>query len=77
MKYDHVFSLLFSVQTDNTGDKVTSEEIWAAILKRLAALKASELEDTSGYKEISEVIGLPESTVELGEDGLPIDREGE
>jgi len=56
-RYNHAFTLAFSLETDNEGDKVTEEELLQAIKKRIR-----DLEKVEG--EIIEACGLPFDTYE-------------
>ena len=46
-KYNHMFDIGFTVITDNEPEKVTSNEITTALLKRIASL----IEDGQGFAE--------------------------
>jgi hypothetical protein len=46
--YNHAFSISFSVETANDAESVSSSEIRAGILKRLADIRDSELVEAAG-----------------------------
>ena len=55
-KYDHVFAVNFSLQSNNDGDHVTRNELLTALEKRFHHLLAND-------DEIIEACGLPLETV--------------
>ena len=54
-KFDHCFSIGFSVQSDNEGEDVTPEELWIALNQRMNNLKEDK-------NEILEACGLTDDT---------------
>ena len=68
MKFNHVFSVAYSLDSDTPdGSDIGEHEHVAALLKRVAALIDSN--------EIIEAVGLPEDTYEVDEDHANIQRE--
>lgn len=55
-KFNHIFTIAFSVDTDNDGENVTKEELMDSL-----RAKVSELEQTG---EIEDMVGLPIETFE-------------
>ena len=58
LKYNHAFTIAFSVESDNDGENVTAKELKAGLAK-----KTSEFL-TSNDVEILEACGLPYDTYE-------------
>jgi hypothetical protein len=58
-KYNHAYTLAFSLESNNEGENVTEIELLTAIARRLADLIES--------KEVIEATGLPYDTYENGE----------
>lgn len=54
-KYSHVFSLAFTVDSNNEGENVTKDELLIGLRRRLAGLERNPV-------EILEACGLPEET---------------
>ena len=59
-KYNHAFTLGFSVDSDNEGDIITAEELLSSLQARIALLNSK----TAHKNEIVEVCGLPFDTYE-------------
>ena len=59
-KYEHMYSIGFSVQTD--GEEATVEEMWEGLNKRLNDLKRDP-------KEIWEAAGMPDDITENDQQG--------
>lgn len=55
--YNHAFSIAFSIDTNNEGDKVTAEELLDGLRKRLHDLEKNP-------PEIIEACGMPYDTYE-------------
>ena len=63
-KYNHQYSIAFSVDTDRTAEQlVNPDEILPALLKRIA--------DVIEHREWDEAIGLPHDTYENEEVDTP------
>jgi hypothetical protein len=60
VKYDHAFSLGFSVVTDNDGESVTAQELHTALLNRI--------DDLVRNNELVEACGCPDDTIEVDDD---------
>lgn len=56
IRYNHAFSIAFSVETANDAENVSSSEIRAGVLKRLADI---------GDFELVEAVGMPFDTYEV------------
>lgn len=56
MKYNHAFTIAFSVDTDNEGDKVTENELLIALLNKV--------KDLVEEANIIQCAGLPFDTYE-------------
>jgi hypothetical protein len=52
MKYSHVFSIAFTVESDNDPDHIMPNELWYALERRLADLP---------FHEIYEAVALEDS----------------
>ncbi len=59
-KYNHVFTIAFSVESNNDGESVSKEELMEGLLKRV-----KEIKDTG---EIEEACGVPVDTFEFEQD---------
>jgi len=55
MKYNHAFTIAFTVISDNDGEHVTKQELVAGVLRRVADL-------VENGDEIIEACGLPFDT---------------
>lgn len=55
-KYDHAFTIAFSLKSDNEAEEVTEEELLDALRKRVY--------DIEKNKEVFEAVGLPFDTFE-------------
>ena len=58
-KYNHAFTVAFTVVTTNEADKVTEKELLAGLTRRLA--------DLIEHDEIIEAVGMPYDTYEMEE----------
>ncbi len=58
-KYNHAFTLAFSVESDNSGKNITSEELIAGILSRISTIISHDI------SEIVEACGEPFDTFEI------------
>jgi len=58
-KFNHVFSLVFSLDSDNDGENITETELFDAIENRISILKKC-----GSNSEINEAFGLPDETHE-------------
>jgi len=56
-KYNHLFGLGFTVNSDNDGENVTADELLAAMEQRVHYLRQHR-------GEILEACGLPEDTID-------------
>ena len=60
MKYNHAYSLGFSVETDRKHDEpIDPQEVLAALLERIA--------DVVKCGELGEAVGLPFDSYEVGQ----------
>jgi hypothetical protein len=59
-KYNHAFTVGFSIESDNDGDDITIDELWQGLEARLSDLRANR-------KEIGEACGVPFDTYENDE----------
>jgi hypothetical protein len=59
--YNHAFTIAFSLETNNEGGKVTSDELLKALQERLNDLQKFP-------EQIIEAVGLPDDTYELPDD---------
>lgn len=63
-RYNHVFEIAFSVDTDEAdGLKVTAEELWAAFCRRLADITHDDIVELASWS--------PSETVDNGEPPAP------
>lgn len=62
MKYNHAFTLAFTVITPNDGENVTAQELRDAVSRRLIELRVD-----GDHDEIIEACGLPFDTYIEGE----------
>ena len=54
--YNHMFTIAFTVVSENDGEHVTEQELLDGLANRLQTLAAS------GNDEIVEAVGLPDDT---------------
>jgi len=59
-KFNHAFSIMFTVETVNDGQNVTKEELLTGLKKRYVSLCQSG-------EEIIEACGMPDDTYEFEE----------
>ena len=57
MKYNHAYTIAFSIDTDNPPDKVTAKELLNGLYERLVDLQKCD-------DEIIEAVGMPFDTYE-------------
>lgn len=61
-RYNHMFSIAFSLETENEGHFVSADEIMAGLKKRMEDLSKSLHQE---FPEILEAVGEPSDTYEL------------